>query len=346
MIIIDIPLNDDLKKLGVTEFKKQGQSTLLLLYKNNKNSEATAVIFPISKDGPYDTLMNFESSAKSNLDRATIEKIKVVLVDENNGYLKFLLFDNRIDKANGDSHATNQEQQDRQQQNNDDGNNNNNRNNSESQEDKEEECDYSSLQIISVSDAARLYEGPLKVQGVVSAISPLRKLIKSFRYICKNCDTINEKPCVKWADGKPELYQTTKQPMKCIDCKWTVFDAKCEFINAIIIELRNTDTFSDIDPLLAVLFDQDTKNAYTLIGERVVAAGRIHIIPQQGFSNSRFAAYLYVKSIKYESNIEVNITKHDIEAIERITRLGTKDKEKFPRLKGKEFLDILTDTGN
>ena len=62
MTIVDIPINDDLDGLGVTQFKKQGHATLSLLCKD-KNNKVTAVIFPISKDGPYDTLLNFEKAA-------------------------------------------------------------------------------------------------------------------------------------------------------------------------------------------------------------------------------------------------------------------------------------------
>jgi hypothetical protein len=107
-IITDIPLNEDLKGLGVTDFKRQGQSTLLLRYKSNKdNKKDLAVIFPISKDGPYTTLMNFEYAAKGKLDRKTIQEIEVVLSHEDNGYLKFLLYgDAKPNGVDENGHAT------------------------------------------------------------------------------------------------------------------------------------------------------------------------------------------------------------------------------------------------
>jgi replicative DNA helicase Mcm len=211
----------------------------------------------------------------------------------------------------------------------------------------ESEFDYSSLQVISVSNAARLHEGHVKVQGVISAISPLGKLFESFEYECRNCKEINDMPCIRWADGKPELYQKIREPKKCISCEESVFDSKCKYINAITIELRDTNTFSDIDPLQAVLLAKDTENnVYSHIGERVTASGQIHVIQyqqQQQSSKRRIVSYLYVKSIKYESFQEISISKSDKEAIERFTRLlmDNNKNEKFPKLTGRGILDIL-----
>jgi hypothetical protein len=56
-------------------------------------------------------------------------------------------------------------------------------------------------------------------------------------------------PGVKYADGKPELYPNIVKPKKCFNCEGDAFTSRCEYINAIVIELRDADTFSDIDGL-------------------------------------------------------------------------------------------------
>lgn len=107
-------------------------------------------------------------------------------------------------------------------------------------EQQEERYDYSSLQIITISDAARLHAGHVKTRGVISTIIPLTKLAKSFNYECQSCHAINEISGVKWAGKKPMLFQETKKPRKCTYCEvGDVFDPRCEYVNAIIIEIRD-----------------------------------------------------------------------------------------------------------
>jgi hypothetical protein len=71
------------------------------------------------------------------------------------------------------------------------------------QEERQGRYDYSSLSVIPISQAARLHEGYVKTRGVISAISPLTKLVESFYYECESCHQLKEIPGIKWADGKP-----------------------------------------------------------------------------------------------------------------------------------------------
>lgn len=153
-----------------------------------------------------------------------------------------------------------------------------------------------------ISEAARLHEGHVKTRGVISAFLPLTKLPKSFNYECQSCHEIKEMPGVRWADGKPMLFQERKKPGKCISCGHEVFGSRVEYVNAIIIEIRDPDTYSDIDPLRAVLFEEDTKNVYNHLGEVVTVSGQIHTFPSQQFQH-KFSSYLYAESIRYESSL-------------------------------------------
>lgn len=172
-----------------------------------------------------------------------------------------------------------------------------------------------------ISEAARLHEGHVKTRGVISAILPLTKLVKSFNYECQSCHVIKELAGVRWADGKPMLYQERKKPGRCINCGHDVFSSRCEYVNAIIIEIRDLDTYSDIDPSRVVLLEEDTKNVYNHLGEVVTVSGQIHTFPSQQFQQ-KFSSYLYAESIRYESSQELVITDLDKEAILRFTRLN------------------------
>jgi hypothetical protein len=90
--------------------------------------------------------------------------------------------------------------------------------------------------------------------------------------------------------------------------------------HAIIIEIGDADTYSDIDPLRVVLFEEDTQNVYNHLGEVIAVSGEIHTFPSQQFQQ-KFSSYLYVESIKYESSLELVITDLDKEAILRFTSL-------------------------
>jgi hypothetical protein len=72
-----------------------------------------------------------------------------------------------------------------------------------------------------------------------------------------------------------------------------------EYVNAIVIELRDVETFSDIDSLRAVVFDNDTIDVHAYLGEIVTIYGNIRVIP---FPRKDTVSYLYAKTIEYESS--------------------------------------------
>jgi DNA replicative helicase MCM subunit Mcm2 (Cdc46/Mcm family) len=172
----------------------------------------------------------------------------------------------------------------------------------------------------SVSEAARMHIGKVRVEGIIISISPLRKLLREQVYWCPKCETLIRVPGMNAILGKPDIYTYTRQPKKCTtkDCECTVFMGRHEYTNAIIIEIRDPDTFSDIDPLKAVLFDNDTIDIYPHLGEKVTVTGTLRVITIPPKNNS--VSYLYAESIHYESNEEVIISPQDRAAIERFTK--------------------------
>ena len=67
-------------------------------------------------------------------------------------------------------------------------------------------------------------------------------------------------------------------------------------------------TFSDIDPLKVVVFDNDTIDVHNHLGERVIVTGTIRVIT---FPKKDTVSYLYAEIITYEFNREIVITNHD-----------------------------------
>jgi len=107
----------------------------------------------------------------------------------------------------------------------------------------------SNKKIISVSEASRLHEGKdVSVIGIISGIQPLRKMIKGLSVQCLKCNTIYERKY-----DKPELFESfvpVERIRKCPECKTDDYLSrhKYENINAVIVELKDNDTFSEIVP--------------------------------------------------------------------------------------------------
>jgi DNA replicative helicase MCM subunit Mcm2 (Cdc46/Mcm family) len=122
-------------------------------------------------------------------------------------------------------------------------------------------------QVLSVSQASRLNAGKkISVKGIISGVQPLRKMIKGISCKCIGCNQT-------WATpySKPELFESfvpVETIRKCPTCKTGAYlgPFNQDVINAVIIELKDQDTFSEIDPLRIIIFGDenpeydDTKN--------------------------------------------------------------------------------------
>jgi DNA replicative helicase MCM subunit Mcm2 (Cdc46/Mcm family) len=216
---------------------------------------------------------------------------------------------------------------------------------------------------MSVSQAARLHSGSVKVKGIISGISKLKKIIKSQEYECAICGNVMRvSPNITFegqkhnlTDERPNLYQQVKKgPSKCSNkyCdsntesndrattlqSWYAFP-KCEYINAIVIELRDIETFSDIDPLKVVVFDNDTIDVHAHLGEKVIINGNIRVI---SFPRIDATSYLYADSIEYESSQEVVITSYDRAAIHKLVQVANRKKISLLDILGSMFApDII-----
>jgi DNA replicative helicase MCM subunit Mcm2 (Cdc46/Mcm family) len=178
----------------------------------------------------------------------------------------------------------------------------------------------------SVTEAARLHEGKdVSVIGVISGIQPLRKMIKGVSVQCWKCNTVYERKY-----DKPELFESfvpIEKIRKCQQCNTGEYLGRYEWenINAVVVELKDHGTFSEINPLRIIVFGDDepafddTRNIDRHIGETIIVTGDIYNVDiGKGRRESRVVAYLYVKYlVKYLSKQELELTAEDEKAIKR-----------------------------
>jgi DNA replicative helicase MCM subunit Mcm2 (Cdc46/Mcm family) len=186
--------------------------------------------------------------------------------------------------------------------------------------------------IYSVSEASRLHKGKnITVKGVISGMQPMRKMIKGLSRRCMGCNTVFER-----IYDKPAFFESfvpVEHIYKCTACNTKDYLGAPEYenVNAVIVELKDHDTFSEIDPLRIIVFGDDepiydsTIGLDRHIGETVEVTGDIFTIDiSRRRGETKMVAYLYVSSlVKYLSKQEVELTAEDVKAIKRfVARVG------------------------
>jgi DNA replicative helicase MCM subunit Mcm2 (Cdc46/Mcm family) len=189
-----------------------------------------------------------------------------------------------------------------------------------------------SLDFISVSEAARLHEGVVKVKGIIAAMYKLEKLLKGAQLECGLCHT---KTDISYTNqyGKPLLYSDKKGlagMAKCSveGCEGHAWVKRYYYANGIFIELRDSDNLSDIDPLKAILLDDDTVDAYMHLGETVTITGLLDVMARR----SAASTHMYIDAIEYETTTELIISLEDVRGIKRLVKL-----------KGEGVLDFMAE---
>ena len=79
-------------------------------------------------------------------------------------------------------------------------------------------------------------------------------MIKGIQVRCLKCNTLYERKY-----NKPEFFESASvfyRIHKCIQCKTGKFleDPVKQNVNAVVVELKDSDTFSEIDPLRIIVF--------------------------------------------------------------------------------------------
>jgi hypothetical protein len=86
-----------------------------------------------------------------------------------------------------------------------------------------------------------------------------QKLIEKISYRCLNCNYLNESYVnERLSNGKPTIFQVARSSKKCANCESTTSRRQSTYyLCKCYTELRNPDTYSEIDSLKVVVFDED-----------------------------------------------------------------------------------------
>jgi hypothetical protein len=183
------------------------------------------------------------------------------------------------------------------------------------------------LNIISVSQAKMLNEGHVMVRGKIMKATSSFKMIYATSYICSNSECSFK---TKAIHARPLYFENEKESDKvlCTACKKPSVSIIHDYINAVEIELQDTDNVNEIDRLLTYLFENNIQSIK--IGETAIVDGNIAVINKNDNRRKKKIAALYGNSIYFENEKEIVLTDKDIE---EITRLKNE--------KGDEWIDFL-----
>jgi DNA replicative helicase MCM subunit Mcm2 (Cdc46/Mcm family) len=140
----------------------------------------------------------------------------------------------------------------------------------------------SAANVFSVSAAIRMHSGDVEVPGMICGMTDkVEKMIKKVFFECGKCGTINEVHSYHRPRFAYEVPAKPSRPLECVKCGETSgHEYDNTFVNALLIELQNSDAFSDLERLSVILFDDDTNNVST--GEQVILTGSIQKIRKNG----------------------------------------------------------------
>ncbi|MGD9532202.1 MAG: AAA family ATPase [Candidatus Nitrosocosmicus sp.] len=172
--------------------------------------------------------------------------------------------------------------------------------------------------IISVSECLRRHSGNVSVKGTINSYSSLYKMIKSVILECKDCgirQTTNYPDPINFFSQNLQDDDKPHSMRKCNSCDGKIVKSEYGYVNAVTIEIQDSETFNDLEKISCVLFDENTKDIQ--IGSNVIVEGKIKIISQK---NKKSFPCLYSTSIQYENKEKLELTKSDIVAIQRITK--------------------------
>jgi DNA replicative helicase MCM subunit Mcm2 (Cdc46/Mcm family) len=195
---------------------------------------------------------------------------------------------------------------------------------------------------LSVSQAARLHEAKdVTARGILSGVQPLRKMYKGVSVKCLKCGEVWSKPY-----DKPELFPSllrVHQIRMCPACKvgkWLEFPT-FDRINAVVAELKDENTFSEIDPIKIIVFGDEepafdnTLNIERHLGEPVEVSGDIYTVNTgKSMNDPKAVAYLYVKYLMdYVIKRDIQLSNEDVKAIKRfVDRIGDKIVDKLSEM--------------
>lgn len=133
-------------------------------------------------------------------------------------------------------------------------------------------------------------------------------MISSAECCCNDCsfkDIVLFNPPINAVEDRNKHKWSEK--CSCDKSIMPIFD----YVNAVTIELQDSDELKETEKLLCILFEENTRDIR--IGEKVMISGSIQIV----FKNKKAVACLYSTAIKYENKEDIQLTELDRQAIHR-----------------------------
>ena len=171
------------------------------------------------------------------------------------------------------------------------------------------------LEIISPSQALRKDIGYYKIKGTITSISKPFKMVLGIHYNCDRCnkpqDSIFPLPMFEL----PRYYIPI-----CENCKQQGGNRRFKsiYVNAINVEIQNSEIFNDLERLPVFLFNHHTEGIR--VGETVIITGILNILNIK----KRYFTYFYSDSVQYLNREDLTLTESDIRIIKRFVSIHSK----------------------
>ena len=156
---------------------------------------------------------------------------------------------------------------------------------------------------VSVDHAMRMGSGLVKIEGLVTTMGELYKLVKEERWICSNCNNMTTRTV-------RNILQQPSMKIPCEACNSRDFKDRHEYINTVELLIQSEEVPENpLDALVVYVFGEDTKGI--MIGERIKIQGRIEHV--QDPRSKKYHTVLLAQNVKYEGRKKLQLTEQDIE---------------------------------
>jgi replicative DNA helicase Mcm len=192
---------------------------------------------------------------------------------------------------------------------------------------KRKQCVRNTKELISVSEATRLLEGPVNVTGKIVGMNVVQPMISRLHLQCNQCSA---SPLPIDFTSKPVWRSPIKEHSRSYfcDCKGnTLTITDYEYIASLEIQIQDLEKVNNIEQLTTILFEQDTEGIQ--FNDIVILKGNLHVVRKYDNPSNRLQSILFVKSIEKQSkDEEIKNTQTDIEEFKQFAlNFGKHDDE-------------------
>ena len=183
-----------------------------------------------------------------------------------------------------------------------------------------------SKELISVSEATRLIEGPINVTGKIVGMNVVQPMISMLHIQCNECSA---SPSPIDYTSKPVWRSPIKEHSRSYFCECkgnTVIITDYEYIASLEIQIQDIEKVNNIEQLTAILFEQDTEGIQ--FNDIVILKGNLYVVRKYDNPSNRLQSILFVESIEKQSkDEEIENTDTDIQEFKQFAKKFREDDE-------------------